>query len=152
MSEDAGPYIEHHLISSKLGLIEDHPRAAISGHAWIRHAADDFVPDVVAIELRRFLPACGRRRIEARPELLPPRRGLTNQTLRVLHPRVELPLHPSGDVVSLAGGSWEAAAARQAVCHAGRPKKAARAFSDPGNPATIVALDQLELVSDFRFV
>jgi len=66
--EDLRPDIEHYLVAREGRLIENEAGARVGRQRRRRHAADDFIPDVVAIKPGRIFPRGDGRGVGVFPE------------------------------------------------------------------------------------
>src|ERR1035441_8174022 len=87
------PDVQNHFVAAEFRMVIDEPCARIHWPTRSGQPSNDLVPDVIAIELGRFLPSLRRRGVEFCPELLAPLRGFPNEPLCVVYPGVKLPVH-----------------------------------------------------------
>src|SRR5260221_14630301 len=54
------PNVQHHFVATESRRVIDEPGTRIWRQAGIRHSADDFPPDIIAMKLRSLLPSLRR--------------------------------------------------------------------------------------------
>src|SRR5205814_863351 len=69
--KDIGIHVQDHLISAKLRIVVDLPRAGIQRYSRLRKLTDDLFPEMVSIAARRIGPRFGTAGLRLRPELRP---------------------------------------------------------------------------------
>src|SRR5262249_1451227 len=101
-----GVKVEHDLVALPLRLVVDLPRARVHRLGLLRQLADDFLPEVIAERVLRFLPRGGRREVGLCEKLLPPVIAESPKSLRVSDELLELTHLPGGwvEVLPAIGG------------------------------------------------